>query len=64
MICTLCFKRPCDQSDSIGSRQGLCQDCWEAACSDEWWETVVDMQELSSVEATSCDPGEWAAPIP
>ena len=63
MICTLCFM-PFDERDSIGSGDALCQDCWESATSLEWWETVVGMQKLISVEATSCDTGEWAAPTP
>ena len=54
MICSMCFK-PFDEGDSIGSHQGLCQDCWESACSAEWWETVVAMQELASGDATSGD---------
>ena len=41
MICLLCLTRPCNDSDSIGSRQGLCQDCWEAACSASWWDAVA-----------------------
>lgn len=44
MICSLCLARPCD--DSIGSRQGLCQDCWESACSDSWWDAVSDLPRL------------------
>ena len=62
MICTLCF-RAFDPGDSLGSLDGLCQDCWESACSDEWWEAVSALQELAPVEATSCDPGEWTSPI-
>ena len=58
MICSLCMSRPCDDGDSIGSRQGLCQDCWEAACSAEWWETVATLQELIPVEATGSDHDE------
>ena len=49
MICTLCLNRPCDDGDSLGSSQGLCQDCWEAASSAEWWEAVAAL-------ATSDDP--------
>lgn len=35
---------PCGKSfqssDSVGSNQGLCQDCWEALVADEWWKLV------------------------
>lgn len=27
-------------TDSTGSDHGLCQDCWEALCSGEWWQAV------------------------
>ena len=40
MICTLCF-RAFDPCDSLGSLDGLCQDCWESACSDEWWDAMA-----------------------
>ena len=54
MICSMCFCRPCDGGDSLGSSQGLCQDCWESACSAEWWEAVAalataDEQRLQAV---------------
>ena len=49
MICTLCFKRPCDKGDSIGSAQGLCQDCWESACSAEWWNAVAALPSLEDL---------------
>ncbi len=58
MICLLCLRRPCDDGNSLGSSQGLCQDCWEAACSTEWWETVAALQDLVSVEATGSDQRE------
>ena len=51
MICSLCLSRPCDDADSIGSRQGLCQDCWESACSAEWWEAVAAYQDILPVES-------------
>lgn len=47
MICSLCLSRPCD--NSIGSRQGLCQDCWESACSDSWWDAVADLPRLEDL---------------
>ena len=49
MICSLCLSRPCDDGDSIGSRQGLCQDCWEAACSASWWNTVAVLPSLEDL---------------
>ena len=51
MICLLCLNLPCNDGDSIGSRQGLCQDCWEAACSTEWWEAVAALQDASPIES-------------
>ena len=63
MICSLCFK-PCDDGDSIGSHQGLCQDCWESACSAEWWEAIATMQELFPVEAANVEPVECTASNP
>ena len=47
MICSLTHARPCE--DSIGSRQGLCQDCWESACSDSWWDAVTDLPRLEDL---------------
>ena len=49
MICSLCLNRPCDEGDSIGSRQGLCQDCWEAACSASWWDAVAALPTLEEL---------------
>jgi Domain of unknown function (DUF5664) len=49
MICSLCLNRPCDDGDSIGSRQGLCQDCWEAACSASWWDAVAAIPTLEEL---------------
>jgi hypothetical protein len=63
MICTLCFT-PFDERDSIGSRDGLCQDCWESACSEEWWETVAALQELIPVERVDIEPVELGSPSP
>jgi hypothetical protein len=63
MICTLCFT-PFDERDSIGSRDGLCQDCWESACSEEWWETVASLQELIPVERVDIEPVELGSPSP
>ena len=63
MICTLCFT-PFDERDSIGSRDGLCQDCWESACSEEWWETVASLQELIPVERVDIEPVESGSPSP
>ena len=59
MICTLCFT-PFDERDSLGSRDGLCQDCWESACSEEWWErmaalTSFDELSLQSVPNSECE---------
>ena len=50
MICSLCLSRPCNDGDSIGSRQGLCQDCWESACSASWWDAVTALQDVLPVE--------------
>ena len=60
MICTLCFT-PFDERDSIGSREGLCQDCWESACSEEWWETVVSLPGVISAERAAIEPVESGA---
>ena len=49
MICSLCLSRPCDDGDSIGSRQGLCQDCWEAACSASWWDAIAALPTLEDL---------------
>ena len=51
MMCSLCLSRPCNDGDSIGSRQGLCQDCWEAACSASWWDVVTALQGILPVES-------------
>ena len=32
-----CSKCPNLTQDSMGSDFGLCQDCWEAECSESWW---------------------------
>jgi len=32
--CSKCQRRI---EDSMGSDFGLCQDCWEAECSESWW---------------------------
>ena len=60
MICTLCFT-PFDERDSIGSRDGLCQDCWESACSEEWWETVAALTGLDELHLPSAPNSECEA---
>lgn len=39
MKCTRCGIN-FDPRDSIMGDEGLCQDCWEAQCSDSWWAMV------------------------
>ena len=60
MICSLCFT-PFDERDSTGSRDGLCQDCWESACSVEWWETVAVLQEMIPADRSDIEPVESGA---
>lgn len=50
MICSMCFTAFAE-CDSIGSDQGLCQDCWEAACSAEWWESLAAMHSDWPIES-------------
>ncbi len=63
MICTLCFT-PFDECDSIGSSDALCQDCWESACSTEWWETLTAMSELMPAESTCVETVESGSSAP
>lgn len=43
--------------DSIGSDFQLCQDCWEAACSDQWWSIVAALAPSEDSEVmTEHDP--------
>lgn len=37
MQCLLCAA-VFDSSESLGSYEQLCQDCWEELCDQEWWE--------------------------
>jgi hypothetical protein len=34
-------EKPFDPKDSIGSRHGYCQDCWEVWAADQWWEIAA-----------------------
>ena len=63
MICTLCFT-PFDERGSLGSRDGLCQDCWESACSEEWWETVASLPGMISAEMSDIEPVESSSSSP
>ena len=40
MMCSRCKSKRSDGWPAIGPGE-LCQDCWEAQCSEEWWATLA-----------------------
>lgn len=55
MKCTRCGIN-FDPRDSIMGDEGLCQDCWEAQCSDSWWAMVASFPRIRKNEIER--PGE------
>lgn len=47
MICHTC-QATFDAADSVGSGCGVCQDCWERRCAENWWNTMSVMEPIEN----------------